>query len=97
MEQAVYDRQTGQLLAGSMLDYALPHAIEVPEVTWLDNGLASATNIFGAKGCGEAGTSAAPPAVMNAIADALSDYPGVWDLQMPAGPTEIRRIIDAAG
>jgi carbon-monoxide dehydrogenase large subunit len=96
MEQAVYDRRSGQLLAGTLLDYALPRAIEVPEVTWFDNGLAARTNIFGAKGCGEAGTSAAPPALMNAIADALSGYPGVWDLQMPARATDIRRIIDAA-
>jgi carbon-monoxide dehydrogenase large subunit len=63
----------------------------------IDNGLASRTNIFGAKGCGEAGASAAPPAVMNAIADALSEYPGVEDLQMPARAEDIRRIINGVG
>lgn len=95
MEQAVYDRQSGQALAGSLMAYALPRAIDVPGITWIDNGLASHSNIFGAKGCGEAGTSAAPPAVMNAIADALSNYPRVWELQMPALAGDIRRIIDA--
>jgi carbon-monoxide dehydrogenase large subunit len=96
LERTVYDPVSGQLLSGSLLDYALPHACDVPVVAWTDNGLISRTNIFGAKACGEAGTAAAPPAIMNAIADALADCPGIEDLQMPACAADIWRLIHAA-
>lgn len=95
MEQAVVDPATGQPLAASLLDYALPRALDVPGVTWIDNGLASPSNIFGAKACGEAAASAAPPAIMNAVADALADVARVWDLQMPARAADISRLIEA--
>jgi len=77
----------------SSFNYALPRAMDVPSVAWTDNGLKSATNVFGAKACAESGASAAPPTVMNAIADALRDYGEVWNLQMPARPTDVWRII----
>jgi aerobic carbon-monoxide dehydrogenase large subunit len=95
-ECAVYDPITGSLITGSLTDYALPRARDVPDVHWIDNGLRSRTNLFGAKACGEAGASAAPPAVMNAIADALSAYPAVRSLQMPARPEDVWRVINAA-
>ena len=79
--------------ATSPSGYALPRAADVAGVEWTDNGLASRTNLFGAKACGESGVSAAPPAVMNAIADALKDYPAVWELQVPARPADIWRVI----
>jgi hypothetical protein len=65
----------------------------VPAIDWTDNGLISRTNFFGAKAFGEAGASAAPPAVMNAVVDALASYPGVEDLQMPARRADICKII----
>ncbi len=86
MEQAAMDPASGQ-----------PRAADVPDVGWADNGLASPSNIFGAEACGKAGAAAAPPAIMNAIADALAAYCGAWDLQMPAHAAEIRRLIDAGG
>jgi carbon-monoxide dehydrogenase large subunit len=55
--------------------------------------MASATNVFGAKACAESGASAAPPAVMNAIADALRDYPRSRDLQMPARPADVWAVV----
>ena len=93
MEQAVYDRASGQPATGSWLDYAVPRALDVPTVRWIDNGLTSRTNLFGAKACGEAGASVAPPAVMNAIVDALGDYPAADTLQMPARAAEVWRVI----
>jgi aerobic carbon-monoxide dehydrogenase large subunit len=95
-ECAVYDPTTGNLITGALTDYALPRARDVPEVHWIDNGLRSRTNLFGAKACGEAGASAAPPAVMNAIADALAAYPAARSLQMPARPEDVWRVIHAA-
>ncbi len=68
-----------------------------PHVTWIDNGLPSRTNVLGAKACAEAGASAAPPAVMNAIADALSAYPAARSLQMPARAADIWQVINADG
>ena len=79
-------------VATSCFDHALPRAIDVPDVDWTDNGLRFPTNIFGAKACGESGASAAPPAVMNAIVDALGACSGAWELQMPARPGDIWAI-----
>lgn len=93
MEHAAYDRESGQPVTGSWLDYAVPRALDVTNVRWIDNGLVSRTNLFGAKACGEAGASAAPPAVMNAIADALADYPAADTLQMPARPADVWRVV----
>ncbi|GJD49703.1 Carbon monoxide dehydrogenase large chain [Methylobacterium crusticola] len=95
-EHAVYDAVTGQLLTGSLLDYAVPRAAAVPDILWINNGLSSRTNVFGAKACGEAGASAAPPAVMNAVADALSAYAAARSLQMPARAADVWRVIHAA-
>jgi len=95
LEEIAYDPETGQILSGSLMDYALPRAADVPKVRWIDNGLRSRTNLFGAKGCGEAGASAAPPAVMNAIVDALSAFPAARSLQMPARPAAIWRVLQS--
>lgn len=92
-EHVVYDPSNGSPLSGSLMDYALPRATDTPDVRWIDNGLASRSNVFGAKACGEASASAAPPAVMNAIANALAAFPGAHALQMPARPADIVRVI----
>jgi aerobic carbon-monoxide dehydrogenase large subunit len=94
-EEVVYDGTTGQVVSGSLMDYAMPRAGDAPRLRWIDNGLRSRTNLFGAKGCGEAGASAAPPTLMNAIADALSAYPAADILQMPARAADIWRIIQS--
>ena len=80
----------------SCFNHALPRATDVPDVNWTDNGLPSRTNVFGAKACGESGASAAPPAVMNAIVNALGAYTRAWDLQMPAQPADIWSILQSS-
>jgi carbon-monoxide dehydrogenase large subunit len=81
LEGAVYDKN-GQLLTGSFMDYAMPRAHDVPSYTLGFNTTAAPSNPLGIKGCGEAGAIAAPPAVINAITDAL----GHEDVAMPATP-----------
>jgi carbon-monoxide dehydrogenase large subunit len=95
LENTVYDPDSGQLLSGSFLDYAMPRADDLPafEVSELDT--VSMSNPLGAKGAGEAGTIGAPITVMNAIFDALKPV-GVTDLSMPATPTKIWSAIRAA-
>ena len=86
-EDAVYDRESGQLLAGSFMDYALPRADMLPNFTAVAHPVPCTTNPLGVKGTGEAGTTGALAAVMNAIADAL---PGT-SIDMPATPEKIWR------
>jgi aerobic carbon-monoxide dehydrogenase large subunit len=85
LEHAVYDLGSGQLLAGSFMDYAMPHADDLPSFELGFNSTRCTTNPLGVKGCGEAGAIAAFPALANAIDDAL----GVTDL---AGPAIAERI-----
>jgi carbon-monoxide dehydrogenase large subunit len=80
MEHLVYDG-TGQLLTGSFMDYAMPRAVDVPAFTVADCGVPATTNPLGVKGVGEAGTTGALAAIMNAIADAV---PGAVHMEMPA-------------
>lgn len=96
--QALLERAPGceelmRIAAGGAAAYTPPTACEIPDVEWVDNGLPSTTNVLGAKGCGESGTAAAPPAVMNAVADALRDYPAAAGIQMPARPAVIWKAI----
>jgi carbon-monoxide dehydrogenase large subunit len=86
-EQCVYD-DSGQLLTGSMMDYCLPKADSVPNFSVSTDVTPCAHNVLGVKGCGEAGAIGAPPAVINAILNALSDY-NVDNLQMPATPERV--------
>jgi aerobic carbon-monoxide dehydrogenase large subunit len=85
LEHAVYDPGSGQLIAGSFMDYAMPHADDLPSFELGFNSTRCTTNPLGVKGCGEAGAIAAFPAIANAIDDAL----GVTDL---AGPAIAERI-----
>jgi len=91
-EEVCYDRDSGQLLTGSLLDYGIPRADTVPTITVDFSPVPSTTNPLGVKGVGEGGTVAGTPTVMNAILDALAPL-GVTDLAMPATPERIWRAI----
>src|SRR6516164_4227236 len=92
LEHAVHDPGTGQLLAGSLMDYALPRADDLPSFDLGFNGTRCTTNPLGVKGCGEAGAVGGYPVVTNAILDALAPF-GVTDLTGPATPQRIWRAI----
>jgi carbon-monoxide dehydrogenase large subunit len=83
LERCVYDEHNGQLLTGSFMDYGLPRADDVPSIDLvLNEEVPCKNNPLGIKGAGEAGAVGAPPAVVNAILDAVSDY-GIAHLDMP--------------
>src|SRR6516165_1576979 len=92
IEDIVYDRDSGQLVTGTLLDYGIPRADTVPPVAVDFSPVPSPTNPLGAKGVGEGGTIAATPTVMNAILDALAPL-GVTDVPMPATPERIWRAM----
>lgn len=88
-EHAVYDAQSGQLLTGSFMDYAMPRAKDLPDfdISYHEDA-PCVHNPLGVKGCGESGTIGAAAAVMNAVHDALS-IRGVKNIEMPATPFRI--------
>jgi carbon-monoxide dehydrogenase large subunit len=94
MEMTVYD-EDGQFLTGSFMDYALPRASDSPEVAVVDHPVPATTNVLGVKGCGEAGCAGSLTSVMNAIADALSEF-GIPHMDMPATPYRVWRAIQDA-
>jgi carbon-monoxide dehydrogenase large subunit len=94
LEGAVYDAD-GQLVTGSFMDYAMPHAHDAPMIEVANHPIPTKTNPIGAKGCGEAGASGGLPAVANAVIDALSEY-GIRHLEMPMTPSRIWQAIEAA-
>ena len=94
-EQCVYDGD-GQLLTGSMMDYCLPKADNVPNFSVTTNVTPCTHNVLGVKGCGEAGAIGSPPAVINAVLNALSDY-NIDNLQMPATPERVWQAMQASG
>ncbi len=87
MEAACYDVESGQLLTGSYMDYAMPRAMDLPNVKVGSTCTPCSHNPLGVKGCGEAGAIGSPPAYINALTDAL----GVVDLAMPATPERVWR------
>jgi carbon-monoxide dehydrogenase large subunit len=93
-EEAVYD-ENGTLYTSSMTTYLLPAATEAPHVTVGSHVTPSTTNELGIKGVGETGTIASPPAVVNAVVDALSHL-GVTDIERPATPERVWRAIRQA-
>jgi carbon-monoxide dehydrogenase large subunit len=95
MEEVVYDRESGQLLSGSFLDYAMPRADNFGPINIISNPVPTKLNPLGVKGAGEAGTVGAMPALMNAIMNGLSVV-GVEQLEMPATPERIWQAIQAA-
>ena len=94
-EQAVYDRETGQLLTGSFMDYPMPRAILVNNLRVLEHPVPTATNPLGAKGVGEAGVTGSMPCVMNAVLDALRQA-GVTHFDMPATSQRLWAAIRSA-
>ena len=91
LENCVYDKETGQLLTGSYMDYAMPRADDLPSFK-VDNCVTACShNPLGVKGCGEAGAIGSPPALINAITDAL----GIRDLEMPATRERVWRAAQA--
>jgi aerobic carbon-monoxide dehydrogenase large subunit len=92
MEQVVYDRESGQNLTGSFMDYAMPRADSMPYMEITSNPVPTKRNPLGAKGAGEAGTVGALPAIVNAVIDALAPL-GVKSLDMPATSQRIWRAM----
>ena len=95
LERAVYDRESGQLLSGSFMDFALPRADDVPAVTTIFNPVDGDDNPLGVKGIGEGPTTASPPTVVNAVLDALAEH-GVTPIDMPLTPETIWRALESA-
>ena len=96
LEDIVYDADSGQLVTGSLMDYAVPRADVLPDVRVDFSPVASKSNPIGVKGVGEGGTVAATPTVMNAILDALAPL-GIGDIAMPATPERVWRAIHEHG
>ncbi|MGC2715922.1 MAG: xanthine dehydrogenase family protein molybdopterin-binding subunit [Pseudolabrys sp.] len=94
LEQAIYDSD-GQLVTGSLMDYAMPRAHDAPMINIVSHPVPTKSNPLGAKGCGEAGTSGGLPSVANAVIDALSEY-GIRHLEMPMTPARIWQAIQGA-
>ncbi|BBK36068.1 carbon monoxide dehydrogenase [Allostella sp. ATCC 35155] len=94
-ESTVYDPDSGQLVSGSLMDYALPRADNLPMVEFAWNVVPCRNNPLGVKGSGEAGAIGAPPAVINAIVNALRHL-GVTHVDMPATPQRIWSILQTA-
>jgi carbon-monoxide dehydrogenase large subunit len=92
LENCCYDPVNGQLLSGSLMDYCVPRADDLPSIEVGLHEALSPVNVLGVKGAGESGATGAPAAVINAIVDALRDY-GVEGLDMPATPERVRAAI----
>jgi aerobic carbon-monoxide dehydrogenase large subunit len=92
LEGCVYDRDSGQLVTGSYMDYALPRADDLPSFNLSTNVTLCTHNPLGVKGCGEAGAIGAPAAILNALVDALKPL-GVRHLDMPVTPEKLWRVI----
>ena len=95
VEDMVYDRDSGQLLSGSLMDYGVPRADMMPEILVDFSPVESKSNPLGVKGVGEGGTVASTPTVINAIVDALAPL-GVTDIGTPATPERVWQAIQAA-
>jgi carbon-monoxide dehydrogenase large subunit len=96
MEQTVYDRDSGQLVTASLMDYALPRAADVPAFAFETRNVPCKSNPLGVKGAGEAGAIGSCPAVMNAVLDALWRAHRIRHLDMPATPERIWAAIEEA-
>ncbi|HTF14538.1 MAG TPA: xanthine dehydrogenase family protein molybdopterin-binding subunit [Burkholderiales bacterium] len=94
-EHAIYDSETGQLLAGSFMDYPMPHADLMRAIRCEDHPVPTKANALGAKGVGESGTSGALGATMNAILDAVRPA-GITDFDMPVTPDRLWRALREA-
>ncbi|MDX1711356.1 MAG: molybdopterin cofactor-binding domain-containing protein, partial [Rhodovibrionaceae bacterium] len=95
LERTVYDTESGQLLTGSYMDYCLPRADDMPQIELTFENVPCTTNPMGIKGSGEAGAIGAPPAIINALVDALRPL-GVRHIDMPATTEKLWRIMQDA-
>ena len=96
LEEVCYDPESGQLLTGSFMDYALPRAGDLPDFALASHETLTATNPLGVKGVGELGTSGPPAAIGNAVLDALWHL-GVRHVEMPFTAERVWRAMRAAG
>ena len=87
-EHGVYERESGQFLSGSFMDYTMPRAGLLPDIKSIEHAVMSPSNFIGAKGAGETGTTGALPTLMNAMVDALRPL-GIAHLDMPATPARV--------
>ena len=92
-EQVVYDSESGQLVTGSLMDYCMPRADQMPPISaGFDESVPCRTNLLGVKGVGEIGTIGAVPAVVHAVLDVLRER-GVAHLEMPLTPEKVWRAL----
>jgi len=96
LEHAIYDDDSGQLLSGSFMDYAMPRASNTPSYGFSTHNVPTKANPLGVKGAGEAGAVGAPPAVINAVVDALHERSGVRHIDMPATPARVWAALNGA-
>ena len=94
-EKTIYDNDSGQLMSGSLMDYALPRADVVPAVKFDMHNSLCTTNPLGVKGAGEAGAIGAPPSVVNAIVNAIFEHTGVKHVDMPVTAASLWAVIEA--
>jgi len=92
-EHAVYDPDDGQLLSGSFMDYAMPRASNTPSYAFSTHNVPTKANPLGVKGAGEAGAVGAPPAVINAVVDAMHHHAGIRHIDMPATPHRVWQLL----
>ncbi len=95
LERCVYDEDSGQLLTGSYMDYTMPRADDLPSFQVANHATMCTHNPIGAKGVGEVGAIGSPPAVINAVIDALSPL-GITDISMPATPLKVWQAVQSA-
>ena len=95
MEHTVYDQSSGQLLSGSLMDYQLPRASDLPDIEVDLIEVPCTSNPLGVKGAGEAGAVGSPPAMINAIVDALRSA-GASTIDMPATPERVWKALHQA-
>jgi carbon-monoxide dehydrogenase large subunit len=95
LEHTVYDPDSGQLLSGSFMDYAMPRARNTPSYAFSTHNVPTKGNPLGVKGAGEAGAVGAPPAIINAIVDALHHHDeSLHHIDMPATPARVWALLN---
>jgi len=92
-EQVCYDADSGQLQSGSLMDYGVPRADQMPPMNAaFEEGAPCQTNLLGVKGVGELGTIGAAPSAVHAVLDALAEH-GVQHIEMPCTPERVWRAL----
>ena len=95
-EHCIVDPDSGQVMTGSFMDYTMPRAGLVGGLRVIDHAVPTATNPLGAKGVGESATVGAPPAIANAVVDALRHL-GVTHFDIPITPEKVWTVLKAKG